>query len=206
MIRIVSGDLFDCEEDIIAHQVNCKGAAGGLAGVLFRRYPNAFIEYKQLLESAENDKDLLGRTFLTEPQDEDGKIIGNMFGQYNPGADYRPDALYSALKECAKLAESRGYSVALPYKISCGICGGDWEEVLQLIDEAMENVDCVIYKKDDGSASGGNRPIGNVLNTKDMAEKPHFNDKPSKFMPINTDKNAEKYLRRPIFGEHGLDF
>lgn len=167
MIRIVKGDLLHCAEDIIAHQVNCKGAAGGLAGVIFKTHPGAFIEYKTLLESTPDDQQLLGRTFLTEPQDEDGKIIANMFGQYNPGADYRPDALYSALKECAEMARARGYSVALPYKLSCGICGGDWNEVLHLIKKAMRHVDCAIYQREE-DANAVPQVSGFLSNVKKM--------------------------------------
>lgn len=153
MIQIVTGDLLNCAEDIIAHQVNCKGVAGGLAGVIFKTHPGAFLEYKQLLEETPEDRELLGHTFLTDRQEEDGKIIANMFGQYNPGADYRPDALFSALRECARLASERGYSVAIPYKLSCGICGGDWNEVLGLIKRAMKGVDCTIYCREQDAES-----------------------------------------------------
>ena len=202
MIRIVSGDLFNCEEDIIAHQVNCKGVAGGLAGVLFRRYPEAFIEYKHLLRSVRDDSELLGRTFLTDPQDEDGKIIGNMFGQYNPGADYRPEALYSALKECAELAEAHGYSIALPYKISCGICGGDWDEVLALIERAMKNVRCTIYKKEDAPPPPTEKEaLKDAMYARNSLKKEDFGAYDKRFRPLNTDEGAEKHLRRPIMGE-----
>lgn len=202
MIRIVSGDLFNCKEDIIAHQVNCKGVAGGLAGVLFKRYPEAFIEYKQLLRSARDDSELLGRTFLTDPQDEDGKIIGNMFGQYNPGADYRPEAMYSALKECAELAETHGYSVALPYKISCGICGGDWDEVLALIERSMKNVRCTIYKKEDAPPPPTEKEaLKDALYARNPLKKEDFGAYDKRFRPLNTDEGAEKRFRRPIMGE-----
>ena len=39
-------------------------------------------------------------------------------------------------------------SVALPYKLSCGICGGDWHEVLLMIQDTMTGVDCVIYRRE----------------------------------------------------------
>lgn len=97
MITIKTGDLLKAEEKVIAHQVNCHGATGGLAGVIFRKYRVAENDYMQLANSA--------------------RIMG--------------------------------WSVALPYKLSCGICGGDWDEVLKIIERTMEGVDCVIYKKEE---------------------------------------------------------
>ena len=41
------------------------------------------------------------------------------------------------------------WSVALPYKLSCGICGGDWDEVKDIIERTMYDVACVIYQKED---------------------------------------------------------
>ena len=147
MITIKKGDLLKAEEKVIAHQVNCHGAAGGLAGVIFRKYRAAENDYMQLIERVK-PKALLGMAQITGQQ-RDGHIICNLFGQFYPGADYRPDRLETALEQLGNSARIMGWSVALPYKLSCGICGGDWNEVLQIIERTMEGVDCVIYKKEE---------------------------------------------------------
>lgn len=146
MVKIKTGDLMEATEDIIGHQVNCFGAAGGLAYYMFEKWPDAENDYMQLVRRA-NPGALLGMVQLTGLQI-DGHIIANIFGQYQPGADYRPDALERALVKLGTQARIMGWSVALPYKLSCGICGGDWGEVLQIIERTMAGVNCVIYRRE----------------------------------------------------------
>lgn len=147
MVKIKQGDLLEAAEDIIAHQVNCHGVAGGLAAVIFDKYPAAHYDYWQLTQRAA-PWSLLGMAQVTGQQ-YDGHIICNLYGQYQPGADYRPDALENALKQLAGIARNLGRSVALPYKLSCGICGGDWNQVQQIIKRAMKDVECAIYQREE---------------------------------------------------------
>lgn len=146
MVTIKTGDLLNAQETVIAHQVNCFGAAGGLAAAVFNKYPYAENDYMQMVQRAK-PWGLLGMAQMTGQQP-DGHIIANLFGQYHPGADYRPDALREALENLGNRARVMEWSVALPWKLSCGICGGDWDEVQDIIDEAMVGVDCVIYKRE----------------------------------------------------------
>lgn len=147
MITTKEGNILEATEVIIAHQVNCFGVAGGLAAAVFDAYPAAERDYMQLVERAQPWR-LKGIAQMTGQQ-QDGHIIANLFGQYHPGADYRPGDLKAALRMLAQAASRLGVSVALPYKISCGICGGDWEEVFQMIEETMEaeGVECAIYRR-----------------------------------------------------------
>lgn len=151
MITVKTGDLLSARETIIAHQVNCMGAAGGLAAAIFERWPDAENDYYQVIDRCRDAGGvgfaLAGTSQLTGRQ-KDGHIIANLFGQVYPGADYRPMLLKHALEMLATIAKAGGWSVALPYKLSCGICGGDWNEVQDIIHETMQGVDCVIYKKD----------------------------------------------------------
>ena len=151
MITIKKGDLLKAEEKVIAHQVNCFGSAGGLAAHVFRKYPDAENDYHQIItriQSAGGSRSaLLGFTQVTGQQP-DGHIIANLFGQFYPGEDYRPDDLRDALDNLAEMARTMGWSVAIPWRISCGICGGDWNEVQKIIEETMTGVDCVIYQRE----------------------------------------------------------
>lgn len=153
MITIKRGDLLCATEDIIAHQVNCQGVAGGLAYHVFRKWPDAGNDYLQQTERMGKadvcgQRFLLGHTMITGQQP-DGKIIANLYGQYYPGADYRPEALRRALTMLAEMAKTLDRSVALPYRLSCGICGGDWDEVQQIIRETMEGVEVAIYRREE---------------------------------------------------------
>ena len=146
MVKIKTGDLLKAQEKVIAHQVNCFGVAGGLAGVVFRKYRIAGNDYMQLIDRMQ-PKALLGMAQFTGQQ-KDGHIICNLFGQYEPGADYRPDRLEQALQQLANTARIMGWSVALPYGISCGIAGGNWDEVYQIIERTMTGVEVTLYKKE----------------------------------------------------------
>lgn len=146
MVKIKHGDLLEAKEDIIAHQVNCFGVAGGLAAVIFDKYPAAHNDYMQMTQRAEPG-DLIGLAQMTGQQ-RDGHIICNLYGQYHPGADYRPLELEYALEMLGGYARNRGASVALPYKLSCGICGGDWGQVLEIIKITMRGVKCTIYQRE----------------------------------------------------------
>lgn len=146
MVTIKKGDLLEATETVIAHQVNCCGAAGGLAAEVFKKWRYAKNDYLQLLQRIPG-KVLLGMAHFTGQQ-RDGHIICNLFSQYNPGADYNPKKLEQALVQLGNFARATGYSVALPYKLSCGIAGGDWDEVQQIIERTMDGVDCVIYQRE----------------------------------------------------------
>ncbi|MDM5320060.1 hypothetical protein QUF57_08725 [Bacillus pumilus] len=48
MIKKVDGNILETSEDIICHQVNCKGVMGaGLAKQIKSKYLNVYKEYKQ---------------------------------------------------------------------------------------------------------------------------------------------------------------
>ena len=148
MITIKNGDLLHATEDIIAHQVNCHGIAGGLALAVFDAWPEAGKAYDKSVRAARrraSQIDLLGSISLV-PQP-DGKSIANLFGQYWPGADYRPDILRRCLELLSEDAKILGKSVAIPYGLSCGICGGDWRQVYNMIEETMEGVQVTLYRK-----------------------------------------------------------
>ena len=149
MVVIKKGDLFDATENIICHQVNCFGTAGGLAHDMFNRFPDAAEEYYKSVDTYRgkvSTVQLLGTAQIVLCEDK--TLVANVFGQYYPGFDYRPDAVEAGLREVAEYAKKHGLTVAVPYRFSCGIAGGDWNEVYQIIEEVMNDVHCVIYKRD----------------------------------------------------------
>ena len=148
MIKVKTGDILQAEETIIAHQVNCFGQAGGLAYHIFNKWPDAGSDYRQLVDRMRSigmQIELLGIAQLTGHQP-DGKIIANLYGQYSPGQDFRPRMLEVALQNLTYAAKDLGASVALPYGISCGICGGEWKSVRRIIEHTMDGVDVTLYR------------------------------------------------------------
>lgn len=144
MIKYIKGDLLNAREAIIAHQVNCFGIAGGLAQSVFEKWPEAELEYKQIVEKT--GEYMLGVTQFTKQQT-DGHIIANVFGQLYPGNDTRYHELGKALRHLAVMAEMLRLPVALPYKLGCGIGGGSWEKVKEMIEANLGNLDVTIYQR-----------------------------------------------------------
>lgn len=79
-------------------------------------------------------------------------IIANLFSQRDMSTDY--NAMRKCLKQVKNYAIKYGYTVAVPGHIGCGIAGGDWDIVLNILyDVFAEGVDLIIVNWDrDGNS------------------------------------------------------
>jgi O-acetyl-ADP-ribose deacetylase (regulator of RNase III) len=132
------GNLFSSECDIIAHGVNCRGAFGsGVAGQIARLFPLAKEEYVRKFKSKEKWK--LGDVQFVRVNEK--LIIANCATQYNYGTDkvhVDYDAVASIFNKIIDYAEPTGLSIAVP-KIGCGLAGGDWSCVSNIIQQTLQN-------------------------------------------------------------------
>lgn len=164
MIKIVEGNLLDAKEDIIGHQVNCKGKMGsGVALQIKEKYPLAFSKYQNYIKNKRSNVGsfyvsgmLLGNCQIVYVGDENNKprFVANLFGQDGYGYNGRKytdeDSLFESLVKLRTEAEEYGKSVALPYNIGCDRGGGDWSKVEKLILKAFEGYQVTLYKYDGG--------------------------------------------------------
>lgn len=143
MINIINGNILDAKEDIIVHQVNCKGImGGGVARQLANQYKDLEKEYSQFCKNYNNDYERLKGSVVFYRQ---GKTICNMFSQKeNFNTDY--ESMKLALNNIKKFAIANGYSIAIPYKIGCGIANGDWSTVEQIIIDTFADYDVTLYR------------------------------------------------------------
>ncbi len=143
-VEIVKGCIFEAfkkrEIDYLVHQVNCIGVMGGLAGEIKRRYPGVYDAYVEYINEASSS--VFG-DFLQL-----GKIV-NIFGQDGVGTHKRQtkygalaEGLISWRDECLCGKEVIGF----PYKIGCGLGGGDWAVVSELIEFIFRNYTVKIYQ------------------------------------------------------------
>ena len=94
-------------------------------------------------------KEFLGKILLVECKD--GKVVANFFSQdfYGRGKNHTD---YIALESCFvsiyHIAKNANKSIAIPFKIGCGLAGGDWSKVYSLIEKYFKNTEvlCKIYK------------------------------------------------------------
>lgn len=117
----------------------------GIAKSIASAYPICFKEYKKLCKETAPSA-LLGEVYFYQSED---KIIANIFGQKSIGKGLHTnyDALRSGLEIVCRYAKLLNVTVGIPYKIGCGLAGGDWNIVSQMIEEIFDgdNVTCYVY-------------------------------------------------------------
>jgi len=149
MVKVVHGNLLDSSAKYICHQVNCKGVMGsGVAKQIKAKWPSVFQKYKEKCDAHKNNAaDLLGTAQGIRVND--NTIVVNIFGQATYGRDGRRytdmAALHTAFKALASHS-APGDTIAMPYRIGCGLGGGDWGEVMDLLTECFQDKHLTLYK------------------------------------------------------------
>lgn len=155
MLNYVKGDLVKAcllgEVDAAAHQCNCFCRMGrGIAPQFAKAFPDLERVDSQ---TKRGDRDKMGGlTFIY-----DGVLIANLYGQYHWNAlpvntDYQAldTALWSfrSLIDAINLfSENKIETIGFP-KLGCGLAGGDWSKVSQLIDSNFSDMKVFIYTLD----------------------------------------------------------
>lgn len=141
-VKIIDGDLLGANAQYICHQVNCKGRMGsGVAKQIRAKYPEVYDAYICLCNEGHNKKDpfwTFGQAQFVECHD--GKTIVNMFAQSSYGYDGKLYTDYAAFQSCvSQIAEKvpKGATIAMPYKIGCGLGGGNWETVYTIVKKTL---------------------------------------------------------------------
>jgi len=140
-MKIVDGNLLDSKADYIGHQVNTYGVmGGGIAQQIKAKYPKVFEEYIHFCNN-KNKEELLGNVLPCEL--ESGQILLNLFGQ-----ETQTD--YFSLRKCFDVVAHHygDKAIAMPYKIGCGLGGGDWNMVSEMLKEIFDGCDITLYRYD----------------------------------------------------------
>jgi len=151
MIKYVKGDATLPQgegQKYICHIVNDIGLWGaGFVLALSRRWRDPERLYKLWYRESNNFK--LGEIQLV-PVEGDITVI-NMVGQKNiRGMGNKPPIRYEAVKKCleqvAAYAKKDNASVNMP-RIGCGLAGGDWKEIEQIIESVLikNNIEVTVY-------------------------------------------------------------
>lgn len=144
MLKIKKGDLLKANVDIIGHQCNCQGSMGaGIAKQIANKFPNVENEYKKLCNS-KKPEELLGTCQVVQTYDQS---VANLFGQNRYGRGKRQTDYKALRKSLEELRDNYpDQIIGLPYGIGCGLAGGKWEIVKQLIEITFDDEQVVIYK------------------------------------------------------------
>ncbi len=146
MIYTKSGNMFDVDADVLVNTINCVGVMGcGVALEFKKRYPNMFREYCRACKSNEI---LPGTLWYFRASDH--KLIVNFPTKDHWRERSRYSYISSGLKQLKLLVMklSKGSSIAVP-ALGCGHGGLDWNVVLPLINEHLEDsehVDIYVFQ------------------------------------------------------------
>lgn len=146
----IIGDIFSAVEnndiDIIAHQANCMSIMGsGIAKAIREKYPMA---YRVDMTDERTPEQKLGSYSFCNTGE--GVVIFNLYGQYLPGPNTNYISLRKSLQEMAVLLKNVNPTlrIGLPL-IGCGVGGGDWEVVSEILLEELDGLDWTVYVLND---------------------------------------------------------
>lgn len=137
---ILIGDILNVKNGIIVHQVNCQYTMGaGLAKQIKQKYPKHYYDYK-------NTKPFMGNIVITEIS-KSLYIIG-IYGQndYGRGLKTNYEALEEGMKKVNEFRMLKNLPVYIPYKIGCGLAGGDWEIVKNIIKNTIPTAKIILKR------------------------------------------------------------
>ena len=148
----VTGDLIKMAKeghfDLIGHGCNCYATMGaGIAKFIKEAFPKAYDadkEWKAL------PLDRLGcYTVGSTETDEGGQLmVANIYSQFMPGPAIDYEALTLGLRKLAYELKENGLiesTIGLPL-IGCGIAGGKWSRVSEIIKKELTEFDVTIVK------------------------------------------------------------
>lgn len=146
--RVWVGNILNHQEDYMMHQVNCKATwSHGLSKVVFDKWPKSNV-YQARKEKKVGD----GTPGTIDIR---GKVI-NIFGQFMWGKTIYEKQLkkrFEWFKQCLDAVKKHfceyktSFSIAVPYKIGCGLAGGNWKEYQEKLSNFNKsgNVKLVLY-------------------------------------------------------------
>lgn len=139
MPKTIDQNILHVSHGIIVHQVNLAGMMGaGVAKQIKERWPIVFAHYRTgLVAKAYRLGDI-------QPVEVDKNLyVVNLFGQVRfgwDGAQYTNyDAVARGLSEVQKLSVALAApwrpNIFIPYGMGCGLGGGSWDVVYELISQ-----------------------------------------------------------------------
>ena len=138
MIEYRVGDVLNSNEKIVVHGCNCFHSMGaGIALQVFREAPKAWLADQM---SSLGDRSKMGT--YTSGVANNGTLVINAYTQFD-FTRHKVDVEYDMLEKVIRqiCLDFPGETISMP-KIGCGLAGGDWnvvEEILNRISEETGN-------------------------------------------------------------------
>jgi O-acetyl-ADP-ribose deacetylase (regulator of RNase III) len=149
-VYINKGNLLESDCNVIVHQANCFATQGaGIAKQISRLYPSVLDADRQY-HIPVGSRDRLGHTSHAWVEGPHGRLLViNLYGQHRYGKGLMTEyeafrrGIHSILARMEKLG--RGYKIGLPFGVGCGMAGGDWDTVYQILKDAAAHWERDLY-------------------------------------------------------------
>lgn len=157
MVKYVKGNLLDSDCDYICHQVNCQGRMGsGIAKQIRERWPEVYTKYRKeydfWTQQMGRTMSPLGNIDIVRINNSNQSVI-NMYTQSAYGYDGKRYTSYDAFERALNLIRTYipdDVKIGFPKNIGCGLGGGDWEIISDLIERILgQTNDVYIYELED---------------------------------------------------------
>ena len=148
MIRLVQGNLLECEAEALVNTINTEGGMGkGLALQFRRAFPEMYRAYKRACQFGEVRP---GRMFIFKVSAaKNSQYIINFPTKRSWRSKSRMEDIETGLRSLVIDVRRLGVrSVAVP-PLGCGLGGLPWEEVyqrMQLSFRAFPHIDWLVYE------------------------------------------------------------
>lgn len=133
-MKILEGNILNAKNCYICHQVNCQGIMGGGLARQIKEF-DPYVEKEYIAFTEEKFGNLLGEIQIV-PSKNNIEFV-NMFAQDKCGSSEKYTD-YEAFEKCLiKMTKrlNKNTNIYFPYKIGCGLGGGDWDIIFSLIEK-----------------------------------------------------------------------
>ena len=141
--------MFGVVKGILVQQVNCRNEMGaGLAKAIYEQCPQVKEDYHNSFKD-KSAEELFGTYRLIDTGS--GLKIANLYTQFDYADSAKPETMGKKYTDVDKLINvikklSEDYpdeTIYIPYRIGCGLAGGDWTEVIERLN-SLQNSKFVI--------------------------------------------------------------
>lgn len=137
-----SGEVF-----AIGHQANCFNTMNsGVAKMIRQQFPDAYQvdQHTKRGSSAKFGGISIG---VHKAQNDEVRLIYNLYGQYNYGYDAKGYTNYTKLESAMiRMRDSLPARAKIGFpKIGAGLGGGSWDLIESIIEEVFQDFDVTIY-------------------------------------------------------------
>lgn len=185
--------MFGVTKGILVQQVNCKNDMdAGLAKAIYEQCPQVKEDYHNSFKE-KSAEELFGTYRLIDTGSE--LKIANLYTQFDCTDSSRPESYGKKYTDVDKLINvikklNEDYpeeTIYIPYKIGCGLAGGDWTEVIERLNSLQNNKFVILNTLAQTTSSTAIENFNAII----KYYKNKFNNYSGKYFKITIDNGCE---------------